>query len=202
MKKNSIKTTLLISLLALGLLGCSRIIDGIWNLDASEFPVKSTAIGSGQIKLTFEKSNHKLNGAGSKTSDDILEDNAEETTLKDEYFWGYYIYRNSTSQYDDYNLIGVDGFMSTQTGCTNIAAGAECNNTAGQPNERRGASNNVETDTRFIDSTAAYTDSCAIGTTYYYRVVVVYRKYDKSTKLWKNELVTKDKSGWTTAKCQ
>ncbi len=158
---------------------CSKIIEGIWNPDASEFEIEATDGGSNQIVITFNRSDH----SSVRSSGDIDDD---------EYFWGYYIYRNSSSPYDDFSLVGIEA----QSNCTGDD-GNGCFHSGYV--EMHGTSQQAD-----IGGQNNFIDVCPVsGTTYYYRVVAVTRDYDPdvSTPEWESGLNDEAASSWTSLTC-
>ena len=168
----------LVFLLFIFLTNCSAILDLIWNPEASTFDIQVTSPSIGQIKVSFTRSDHY----------DVRD--AGENDFSS-YFWGYYIYRNSVGPYDDYTLIGID-YREKLSGVDIYS----------QPYH----SGYVEVHGLSVtdpDTTAgSYTDSCVSGVTYYYRVAVVYRKWDKTNKKWEDKIENKYSSGWGAAICK
>ncbi|HCL55916.1 MAG TPA: hypothetical protein DHW82_02780 [Spirochaetia bacterium] len=174
---------------------CSRIIDALWNPEASDFSITARSYGtsytsttdnsitSGQIRITFPKTDRSAARNGKD--------------LKGDYFWGYYIYRNNSSPYDTYSLRSIDS-QNKDDGT------ADTNNTVltyDTFSEIR-SGNSITADAAEAD----FIDACTLGETYYYRVVVVYREWDTGLtpdingKKW-GSISDKSTSSWGTAKC-
>lgn len=149
--------------------GCSRLIDAVWNSDAADFKITaSSAPGAPlEIQIQIPKSDH-LNSLRTSTDQ-----------KKGKYFWGYYVYRNSISPYEDFYLMAV----------------------AAQATLDGPATNSSTLQNSLAGFSGVYADtSCTSGKTYYYRVAVVYREFDGNE--WTAHLEDKSASSWVAALCQ
>jgi hypothetical protein len=173
----------LIILLIPGLftLSCARILDQLWNPSAAEFNIEATQSGN-DIVISIPKTDHLTN---IRTTD--------ETDESDSYFWGYYVYRNSTSPYENFHLIGISA-QEVLSGDLHFKF-----------IEKQGSSTIQDPD----PNESEYRDVgiCPLGSTetFYYRVVVVYREYSEADgsdpEQWENSLEDKSASSWAAVTC-
>lgn len=151
-------------------------MDKAYNQDTSDFAITSRAPSKGKIELTIPRTDHL---------------NIKTSSAAGEYFRGYYIYRNNLSPYDEFQLYGIDAYSETDTVLKNHQT----------YKEYVGASS--VTDVLSTDAgkgPGIYTDkSCTPNQYYYYRVIVVYRKWNGSA--WENSLLEKATSSWTAEFC-
>ncbi|PKL12642.1 MAG: hypothetical protein CVV50_04230 [Spirochaetae bacterium HGW-Spirochaetae-6] len=177
MKKNLKKIVILLSaLLSLG--SCSHMVDALWNPNAASFNIDAEQDGA-IIKISFSRNDH----TNFRSNGDVSESS---------YFWGYYVYRNSSSPYDDYNLIGITGLVRF--------AGNDGNGQSFYFDyiERVLGESDVNPDPNPIEFEDT---SCNSGIKYFYRVVVVYREWDKDAEEWLQTLSDQDASSWAAAVC-
>ncbi|HOJ50154.1 MAG TPA: hypothetical protein PKW55_05020 [Spirochaetota bacterium] len=173
------KRILFIFILLFFLIGCSRILDLLWNPNQAEFNIYSQSNVTGQIRVTFNESYHS----------DVR---CYDCNSNDSYFWGYYIYRNSSGPYDDFTLIGIDSrekltvikdtYDYYHWGYVEVHGSSV---TDPDPN-----------------GPGVFIDTCTSGVTYYYRVVVVYRSWDKKNNEWESDIESKAASSWTASLCK
>ncbi len=169
MRKLQLSIFLLLSLVIFfTFTACSRVIDLVWNSESASFNLKATPQGGKKIHIFIPIASHNQ----------VRKDTDQK---KGDYFWGYYIYRNNSSPYDAFSLIGIKKQVKL--------SGKLFSHYVDMPG-------NIPD-----DSTNVYIDSCpSAGSTYYYRVVAVFRKFDEDE--WQEDLTNKSASSWVAAICQ
>lgn len=177
------KKILILFSFSLFLGNCSHLIDAIWNPDTPSYDVSLTggAPSSKLVTISFTKSDH-------------LDVRQSGMINSDKYFYGYYVYR-SIDPYDGYKYIGVeaqsavsgsDGYDTYHQNYVELY-----NNGASQRADSNGNS-----------SGRTYQDTCPTsGVLYFYRVVSVYRDWDKNSNTWKTSTTDEDKSAKAQIVC-
>lgn len=187
-KEVAVKTKEITILLFLGLFlgSCSHLIDALWNPEASQFNLTVSKVGN-DVYITVPRTDH------SHIRNDINSNN-------DRYFWGYYVYRNAVSPYEDFILIGITGQVELVPGPN------DQNSIWNRFVEKRGTSAGI-LDNNFTDpgkGPATYVDAgqCSGGTgKFYYRVGVVYREWDTKNKNWTSNVEDEAISSWSAVDC-
>jgi hypothetical protein len=144
-----VKIILIVLLLSLNT--CSYISDAIWSPEGNDFTI-TLIPGDAEIQVNITRSDHSNSG-----------------------FKGYFIYRNTESPYEDFNLRAIDSFIDT-----------------GGPYEKTKEANGSVTQITETNP-GIYTDACVLNKVNYYRVVVVYMEG--------GEQEDRAKSGWKAAAC-
>lgn len=170
LKKNlKIILFLLSFFLFLTLTACSRVIDLIWNSERASFNLSAHSLANKKIAIQIPSSSHN-------------NVRTEEDQKKGDYFWGYYVYRNNSSPYDPFSLVGIKKQVQL--------LGGLFFNYVDMPGNLPD------------DGTNVYIDSCPVaGVTYYYRVTAVFRKFSEDEE-WIDDLTNKSSSSWVAATCQ
>ena len=163
------KKYILISFVFLTLLSCSRILDAAFTEEMSEFNINVySGPENGEITILTNRTDH--------TGD--LSDGTSGT-----YFRGYYIYRNAGGPYSDFSLLGIDSYANADGSGNFTGFQTLMNGKAPSVDGLQGT---------FVD------DDCTQNGIYYYRVVVMYQKFNGTA--W-GAFVEKGKSSWMAAWC-
>lgn len=179
-KKNIIQ--IIVLMLSMVLLGsCSHMIDALWNPNAASFKIFAEQDGA-TIKIYFSRNDHSNYRAAGDYSNSS-------------YYYGYYVYRNDSSPYDNYDLVAITGLVKP----SGFTDGKDNNQIyyAGAYLEKKSGSEIDDPDdpTQFVDSCPPP------GIKYFYRVVVVYQDWNKDEKEWKQSLSDQAASSWAAADC-